>query len=70
MTLLETSGHSRVSLGQSLVGSPLLSPGSWCAQGFVCALEESVSPVLCKFWQLYGVVNCDLLQEGLGLTQL
>ena len=28
--------------------------GSWCTQGFVCALQESVSPVLCKFWWLYG----------------
>ena len=37
------SGHSRASPGQSLVGSRLLSPGSWCAQGFVCALQESVS---------------------------
>ena len=44
-----TPGHPRASLGQSLVGSLLLSPGSWCAQGFVCALQESVSPVLCKF---------------------
>ena len=26
--LLETAGHSQASLGQSLVGSPLLSPGS------------------------------------------
>ena len=41
--LLETPGHSRASLCQSLVGSLLLSPGSWCAQGFVCALQESVS---------------------------
>ena len=46
--LLETPGHSQVSLGQSLVGSLLLSPGSWCAQDFVCALQESVSPVLWK----------------------
>ena len=50
--LLETPGHSRASLGQSLVGSLLLSPGSWWAQGSVCALQESVSPVLFKFWQL------------------
>ena len=50
----ETPGHSRASLGQSLVGSLLLSPGSWCTQGSVCAFQESVSPVLCKFWQLYG----------------
>ena len=41
--LLETPGHSQASLGQSLVGSLLLSPGSWCAQGSVCALQESVS---------------------------
>ena len=37
------------SLGQSLVGSLLLFPGSWCTQGFVCALQEFLSPVLCKF---------------------
>ena len=69
MTLMETSGHSRASLGQSLVGSLLLFPGSWCAQGFVCALKN-LFPQLWKFWQLYGVVNGDLLQEGLGLTQV
>ena len=45
----ETPGHSWACLGQSLVGSLLLSPGSWCTQGFVCALQESVSPVLFKF---------------------
>ena len=66
----ETPGHSRASLGQSLVGSLLPSPGSGCAQGFVCALQESVSPVLCKVWQLYGGVNRDLLQEGLCHTQV
>ena len=31
----------KASLGQSLVKSLLLSPGSWCTQGFVCALQES-----------------------------
>ena len=36
-------GDSRASLGQSLVGSRLLSPGSWCTQGSVCALPEPVS---------------------------
>ena len=51
---LETPGHSWAILDQSLVGSLLLSPGSWCAQGSVCALQKSVSPVLCKFWWLYG----------------
>ena len=68
MPLPETPGHSLASLGQSLVGSLLLSPGSWCTQGFVCALQESVSPFLCKFWQLYCGVNGDLLQEGLCHT--
>ena len=67
---LETPGHLRTSLGQSLVKSRLLSPGSWCAQGSVCALQESVSPVLCKFWWLYGGVKGDLLQEGLCHTQV
>ena len=38
--LLETPGHSQASLGQSLVGSLLLSPG---AQGSVCALQASIS---------------------------
>ena len=33
-----------------------------CTQGSVCALQESVSPVLCKFWRLYSGVNGDLLQ--------
>ena len=56
------------SLNQSPVGSLLLFPGSWCAQGSVCALQDSVSPVLCKFWWLYGWVNGDLLQEGLCHT--
>ena len=41
-SLLETPGHSLASLGQSLVGSLLLSPGSWCTQGSVCALQESI----------------------------
>ena len=47
MPLPETPGHSRASLGQSLVRSLPLSPGSWWAQVSVCALQESVSPVLC-----------------------
>ena len=67
-SLPETPRHSWASLGQSLVGSLLLSPVSWCTQGSVCALQESVSPVLCKFWWLYGGVNGDLLQEGLCHT--
>ena len=47
--LMETPGHSKASLIQSLVGT-LLSPGSWWAQGlFSCVLQESDSPVLWKF---------------------
>ena len=34
MPPLETLGHSQASLAQSLVGTLLLSPESWCAQGF------------------------------------
>ena len=45
----ETPGHLQASLGQSLMGFLFLSPRSWCAQDFVCSLQESVSPVLCKF---------------------
>ena len=66
----ETPEHSWTCLGQSLVGSQVLSPGSWCAPGSVCALQESISQVLCKFWQLYGGVNGKLLQEGLCHTQV
>ena len=31
--------------GQSFMGSLLHYSGSWCVQGFVCALQQSVSPV-------------------------
>ena len=41
--LLETPGHPQASLGQSLLVSLILSPGSWCTQGSVCALQESIS---------------------------
>ena len=67
---LQTSGSSWVSLVQSPVGSLLLSPRSWYAQGFICALQESVSPVLCKLWWLCGGVNGNLLQEDLCHTQV
>ena len=66
----ETPGHSQASLGQSLVKSLLLSPESWCTQGFVCALQEFVSPVLCKYWWFYGGINGDFLQEGLCHIQV
>ena len=63
MPLLETPGHSWACLGQFLMGTLLLSPASWCTQGSVCALQDCVSPVLCKFRGLYGGVNGNLLQK-------
>ena len=69
MPLPQTSGPSWASLVQSLVGSLLLSPGSWCTQGSVCALPESVSPALCKFWRLYGGVNGDLSKRAYAIPR-
>ena len=66
----ETPGHTRACLGQFPIGSLLLSSGSWCTQGLVCALQESVFPVLCKFWWFYSGVNGNLLQGGLCHTQV
>ena len=65
----ETPGHSQASLGQSLVGSQLLFPGSWGTRFCLCPPRVHF-PVLCKFWQLYGGVNDDFLQEGLCHTQV
>ena len=62
-------GHSQASLGQSLVGSLLLSPAPWCTQGSLCP-PRVYFPVLCKFWQLYGGVNGNLLQESLCHIQV
>ena len=69
MPLLETPGHSQASLGKSLVGSLLLSPGSRCTSFCLCP-PRVYFPVLCKFWQLYGGLNGHLLQEGLCQTQV
>ena len=41
--LPEAPGHSQASLAQSLVGTLLLSPGSWCTQSSVCVLKEFIS---------------------------
>ena len=68
-TLLETPGPSQVSLGQSLVGSLPLSPGSWCTKFCLCP-PRVCFPTLCKFWCLYGGVNGDLFQEVLCHTQV
>ena len=51
------------------VSCEVTAPFSWvlvCTR-FVCTLQESVSPVLCKFC---GGVNDHLLQEGLCHTQV
>ena len=45
---LEASGHSRANLGQSLVGSLLLSPGSWCTQVLFEPSEH--------FWHVWGLI--------------
>ena len=44
-------------------------PFSWVLvhRDFACPLQEPISPVLYKFWQLYGGVN---VQEGLCHTQV
>ena len=68
--LQETPEHPWASLDQSPVRLMFLCLGSWCTQSSVCALQESISPILCKFWQRYGGVNGDLLQEGLCHTQV
>ena len=59
MPLLETPGHSLASLGQSLVGLLLLSPGSLCTTFCLCP-PRACFPVLCKFWQLFGGVYCHI----------
>ena len=61
-----TPGHSQASLGQSLVGTLLLSPEAWCTR----FSPRVYFPVLCNFWQHCGGVNGDLLQEGLCHTQV
>ena len=50
------------------MGSLLLFPESWCTSLFVSSKTLFSSTV--KFWQLYGGVNGDLLQEGLCHTQV
>ena len=64
--LLDTPGKVWVSLlwGQC---SFLLGPGT---HKFCLCSPRVCFPVLCKFWQLCGGVNGDLLQEGLCHTQV
>ena len=61
--LLVTPGHIQT-LVQSLVRSLLLSPGSWCAQGFVHAVQEYVSLVLWKFGNQIPLASKVKFPEG------
>ena len=70
----ETPGHSWASLGQSPVGSLLLSPESWCTQGFVCALLAcSLEGLMLKLkLQYFGhlVWRTDSLEKTLMLAKI
>ena len=62
--LLDTQGKS------GSVSCGVTAPFSWvpvCRRFCLCPLRVCF-PVLCKFWQLYGGINGDLLQEGLCHT--
>ena len=65
-----TLGHSWASLDQSLLGVTAPFSCVLVCTRFCSCPQESVSLVLCKFWQLYCGVNSDLLQEGLCHTQV
>ena len=67
-----SSGDSWTLTGKSgSVSCRATAPFSWvlvCTRFCLCP-PRVCFPVLCKFWQLYGGVNDDLLQEGLCHTQ-
>ena len=69
-----STGDSWILTGKSggSVSCGVTTPFSWVLMhtGSVCALQESVSPVLCKFWWLHGGVNGNLIQESLCHTQV
>ena len=55
-----------------LISCGVTAPFSWvlvCTRFCLC-LQESVSPVPCKLWQLYGGVNGNLLKEDLCHIQV
>ena len=64
MPLPEAPGHSQASLAQSLVGTLFLFPVSWCAQGFFCALQESVYLVLWNFCNQIPLASKVKFPEG------
>ena len=63
-----STGHSWTLTGKSgSVSCGVTAPFSWvlvCTRFCLCP-PRVFSPVLCKFWRLYGGVNGDLLQEDL-----
>ena len=66
LRLLDIKGKS------GSVSCGVTAPFSWvlvCARFCLCPPRVS-SPVLCKFWWLYGGVNGDLRKEGLWHTQV
>ena len=52
-------GVSRTLTGKSPVGSPFLSPGSWCTR-FCCALQESISHSVYMLPSLLPRLSTDL----------
>ena len=56
MPLLETPGYSQASLGQSLVGSLLLSPGSWCTQSSARRSNQSILKEIIPECSLEGLL--------------
>ena len=64
--------HASTRDSQTLTGKSgsvscgVTAPFSWVLvhTDSVCAHQESVSPILCKFWRLYGGVNGDLLLQA------
>ena len=67
-----SAGDSWTLTGKSgSVSCGVSAPLSWVLvhTRFCLCPPRVCSPVLCKFWQLYGGVNGSLLQEGLCHTQ-
>ena len=65
-----SAGDSQASLGQALVGSLLLSPGSWCTQGFVCALQECFSSSVEILYQIPLAFKVKSLGGSQSLCQI
>ena len=68
--LLETPGYSQASLGQSPVGSLLLSPGFWCTKVLFLPSNSLFHQSCVSSGGYCGGVKGNLLQEGLCHTQV